>query len=71
MFRRRFPAIACVVPGMAPCALLPHRTWAQGSNDQTRQHWKAARAVRFPFVLNAKLAPLYNSGQMRMSGSGQ
>ena len=29
----RFLAVACIVLGLAPCALMPQRAWAQGSND--------------------------------------
>jgi hypothetical protein len=30
---RRFLAVSCIVLGLVPCALMPHRVLAQGSND--------------------------------------
>jgi hypothetical protein len=33
MTQRRFFVVACIVLGLAPCALTPHRAFAQGGND--------------------------------------
>ncbi|HEX8983980.1 MAG TPA: hypothetical protein VF767_01060, partial [Bryobacteraceae bacterium] len=33
MTHRRLFAAACIALGLAACALIPQRAWAQGSND--------------------------------------